>query len=408
MKDVNRRRFLQTAAAAGMIAGAAANAQEAAPAAAPAKRRKYWIYGCGDQPEETAKAMREQGFDVVVGGDAKTVAAVRAAGMEAWQCGGAFGTAETDTENLAVDIEGKPQVWFGSGSPNSPAIRAKNLESYRAMAAMEGVTGVLVDGCRFASPGSGLMPFLTDFSTHSEKRAAELGFDFALMKRDVGALLALVQGGGDAKRLRPWLESPAGALEALTGLPGLLEWLRFRRACATAHFRDISEILHGAGKQMGVYIFTPSLAPLVGQSYADLAPFVDVFAPMIYRNYPDKPGIACLNWELACLPDELGVAGTPDEEAVMRLILAFTGLDGAVTSRRVRHILTAVPPEAVGHETAMARAQLPPDKELAPIVYIDDPQMAETADQVLTHGADGIAFFLYKEEWKRMTAPAFG
>jgi len=34
--------------------------------------------------------------------------------------------------------------------------------------------------------------------------------------------------------------------------------------------------------------------------------------------------------------------------------------------------------------------------------------MAETADQVLTHGADGIAFFLYKEEWKRMTAPAFG
>ncbi|HOC73425.1 MAG TPA: hypothetical protein PKL54_11445, partial [Candidatus Hydrogenedentes bacterium] len=170
MKDVNRRRFLQTAAAAGMIAGAAANAQEAAPAAAPAKRRKYWIYGCGDQPEETAKAMREQGFDVVVGGDAKTVAAVRAAGMEAWQCGGAFGTAETDTENLAVDIEGKPQVWFGSGSPNSPAIRAKNLESYKAMAALEGVTGVLVDGCRFASPGSGLLPFLTDFSVHSEKR----------------------------------------------------------------------------------------------------------------------------------------------------------------------------------------------------------------------------------------------
>ena len=77
--------------------------------------------------------------------------------------------------------------------------------------------------------------------------------------------------------------------------------------------------------------------------------------------------------------------------------------------RDTRGLLTVgETPEAVGHETAMARAQLPPDKELAPIVHIDDPQMAETADQVLTHGADGIAFFLFKEEWKRMTAPAFG
>lgn len=406
--ELGRRAFLQSAALAGGALAAASAGARADGETAMTKKRRFWIYGCGEKPGETAPAMRELGYDVVVGGAAGTVEAVRAAGMESWQCGGAFGAAESDTENLCLDITGKPQTWFGSGSPNSPALREKNLEAYRKMAAMEGVTGVLVDGCRFASPASGLMPFLTDFSAHSERRAAELGFDFGQMRRDVAALHAALTGNAAAGARRwPWLGSPAGAVEWLTGHPGVLEWLRFRRACATAHFRDIADVLHGAGKEMGVYIFTPAFAPLVGQSYADLAPFVDVFCPMIYRNYPDRPGIACLNWELTILPEELGLAGAPEEEAAMGLILGLTGLGRAVTSRRVRHIQNAVPPEAVGHETAMARAQLPADKELAPIIYIDDPQMGETADQVFGNGADGVAFFLFKENWKELTSPAF-
>ena len=357
-------------------------------------RRTYWMYGIGGKPEEAAEAMGDRGFGAVVGGDAEAVRAVRAAGMEAWQCGGAFRTSEKDTKNLAVDIEGNPQMWFGSGSPNSRELRDRNLSFYAEIAGMEGLAGVFVDGCRFASPASGLMPFLTDFSIHSERRAVELGFDFALMKRDAAAFLALLRTGGSLRGMS-CIGSPSGMLEWLTARPGIFEWLRFRRACATAHFRDIAGILHGAGKRMGVYIFAPSLASLVGQSYADLAPFVDVFAPMLYRNYPDKPGIACLNWELACLPDELGVADSPSEEALMELVLAFTGLADVVPSRRVRQIQSSVPPEAVGRETARARAQLPLDKELAPIVYIDDPDMEETARQVFMNGADGLGFFLF-------------
>ena len=72
--------------------------------------------------------MKDLGYRAVVGGDAKTVEAITAAGMEAWQCGGAFGTGEDDKENLALDITGTPRVWFGSGSPNSPVIRERNLK----------------------------------------------------------------------------------------------------------------------------------------------------------------------------------------------------------------------------------------------------------------------------------------
>ena len=91
----------------------------------------------------------------------------------------------------------------------------------------------------------------------------------------------------------------------------------------------------------------------------------------------------------------------------MGFILSLVGMTQCVTARKVKHIQTAVQPQAVGHETAMARA-LVPGRELAPIVHIDDPQMGETADCVRNAHADGIAFFLYKENWKALTGPAFG
>ncbi len=396
---MSRRRFLGTTAALSVAAGAAANAEDS-----DVKKHQYWMHGFGGDPKTTAPAMKDAGFDIVVAGGDKVIEAVNGAGMDAWLCGGAFGLGSLgeDDTHKAIDITGKPQIWFGSGSPNSPEIRGRNLEAYTKMAATEGIKGILVDGCRFASPASGIGPFFTDFSAHSEKKAGELGFDFERLKSDVRALYDLVMAKGqNVRRAETWLREPAGVLEWLTQHPGILDWFRFRRVCSTEHFRDVGEIIHGAGLQMGVYIFTPSIAPLVGQSYVDLAEFIDVFAPMIYRNYPDRPGPACLNWELTIIPEELGLSGTPQESQAMDLILSWAGLQDAIPSRSIEHIRTAVPPEAVGHQTAMARAQIG-DKELAPIIYIDDPLMDQTADLVRDNGADCVNFFVYKENWAEM------
>ncbi len=392
-----------------MAGAAAASAQDGTPKEKSTVDTSYWMHGFGgEDPKATARQMADMGFDVVVAGGEAVIGAVREAGMRSWLCGGAFGLgADKDDDRKAVDITGTPQVWFGSGSPNHPELRAGNLQAYENMAKTEGIEGILVDGCRFASPASGLGAFFTDFGKHSEMKAAELGFDWARMKQDVAALHKLVASRGtEAGRGRAWLQTPVGVLEWLAQRPGVLDWFRFRRLCVTEHFRDIHKILDGAGLRMGVYIFTPSLAPLVGQSYADLSEFVDVFAPMIYRNYPDRPGIACLNWELSLIPEELGLDGDPGEAAAMELCLRLLGLQEAVDSRDIADIQKAVPPGAVGHETAMARAVLGPEQTLIPIIYIDDPNMGETADAVRAAGADGINFFVYKDEWARMTQPA--
>ena len=66
----------------------------------------------------------------------------------------------------------------------------------------------------------------------------------------------------------------------------------------------------------------------------------------------------------------------------------------------------ALPPEAVGRETKRAHGLIG-GKELAPIIYIEDPEMATTAQLVRDAGADGVNFFVYKDNWADMVRPAF-
>jgi len=412
-----RRTFLGIAAAgtAHLAAGVSSDNEDETGRVArreegsPVTECTYWMHGfSGDDPRATALALKEAGFEIVVAGGATVIEAVNAAGMASWLCGGAFGLGDlkNDDSCKAVDITGQPQVWFNSGCPNNQVLRDRNLKSYEKMAGTSGVKGILVDGCRFASPASGLGPFLTCFCDGCRDKAGGLGLDFGRMMRDVKDLRDILSSKGKgSSRGAAWLETPIGAVEWLTDHPGVLDWLRFRRACITEHFRAISAIIHAAGLRMGVYIFTPSLAPLVGQSYADLGEFVDVFAPMIYRNYPKRRGEACLNWELTIIPEELGLAGTPGETHAMDLTLAWAGLSGTVSARTIKDIRAALPPEAVGHQTALARSQIGTDEELAPIIYIDDPHMAQTADLVRRNGADGVNFFVFKENWHDLVRP---
>ncbi len=410
-----RRVFLKTAVAgAGLAAAADLHADAPASIESHSTRDKagpvtYWMHGFGgDTPADTAKALRDVGFHTVVAGGAAVIEAVHEAGMESWVCGSGFPLVRDTDELKSVDITGKPQIWFGSGSPCCREIRLASLASYAEMVKTQGIQGILVDGVRFASPASGLMPFLTDFSIHAEQCALERGFDFGLMKHNVERFHRDLTGQeASALHLVRRFATPSGLLEWLTRYPGLLEWFRFRRAYTTEHFRALSEIIHGANLRMGIYIFTPSLAPLVGQSYEDLRDVADVFAPMIYRNYPTHPGPACLNWELSEIPGELGLAGTPYEAEVMTSMLAWAGFAGLNIEPRVDAVKTALPPEAVGRETQRARELIGADKELAPIIYIDDPLMADTTRLVREGGADGINFFVFKEDWATLVRPAF-
>jgi len=406
---MNRRDFLAVVSL--VVAawpGGSGRAEEVDPAgpagASPGgdvdRRFRRWMYGSGSDPGRNARDLKAAGVDAVVGVPAEAVEKVASAGLEAWLCGGAFGTAETDEANLARDLDGAPRYWFGSGSPNSVALRDRCLKQYETMAGTPGITGIFVDGCRFASPASGWDALFTDFSEHSRAKAEQLGMDWDVMVRDTRALRDLLRASASGVPPEA-LRTPFRAMETLSRLPGVTLWLRFRRACISEHFRAIAEVIRGAGRKMGVYIFAPSLAPIVGQDYEVLTRLADVVSPMLYRNYAEAPGIACLNWELAALASPWGGPSDPQTRAAwLEAVIDLLNWSEVVTERDPDRAHEALPPALVGLETARAR-QFQGTAELAPIINIEDPAMAETVASVTRAGADGVGWFLFRDDWKR-------
>ncbi len=365
---------------------------------------KYWMHGITDA-DTHARRLAAAGFVSVVVRSVSDARIVRETGMDAWLCGSGFPLIRDDDSIKAVGIDGLPHVWFNSASPCAREVREASLEKYRRMAESDGVAGILIDGCRFASPASGPAAFLTDFSPHAETRAEELGFDFAAMRSDLGNAWSALRNALSAPgRLADERQTPdpsipiARVVEALGEYPGVLEWLRFRRTCTSDHFRAIAEIVHGAGMRCGAYVFSPSIAPLVGQNYADLARIMDVVSPMVYRIYPTAPGIAALNHEVAAIIDALFPPDTESSAAVSAILdaLGFRGLASDPTASAARGGLDV---RVVGLECARARAALGDDATLVPIIQLDDPDLHAAIREVDAAGVDAVNFFRFAEDW---------
>ena len=355
----------------------------------------FWMHGLpGEHPEEHARFLADQGVRyVVTGADPAAIHAARSAGLKVYLCSGAFGKGNRPDDLLSVDVNGDRQIWFGSTCPNRPEVREANLRSIAEMAAIEGIEGIFIDGCRFASPASGLEPFFTCFCPVCEEKATRLGFDFPRMKADVTVLYRMIVTGEAAA---PWAQaarSPSSLLPFLVNHPGVNDWLRFREVCTTEHLINMKNTIKRTNPALrfAIYIFTPALSALVGQNYAVLRDHLDLFAPMIYRNFPPPDGPACLNRELF---DIAGWFEGSDEALVMSALSRFFGLP--LTTRA--EVGRGLPPESVGTEVARARTLLGPDKDLVPILYLDDDRIEASMRTALENGADGLSFFVYNPE----------
>lgn len=357
----------------------------------------FWMHGLpGEHPEEHARFLADQGVQVVVTGpDPAAIHAARRVGLKVYLCSGAFGKGDRPDDLLSVDVNGDRQIWFGSTCPNQPEVREANLRGIAEMAATEGIEGIFIDGCRFASPASGLEPFFTCFCPVCEEKATRLGFDFPRMKADVTTLYRMIVTGEAAA---PWAQAahaPSSLLHFLVNHPGVNDWLRFREVCTTEHLIHMKNIIKGTNPALrfAIYIFTPSLSVLVGQNYVALREHLDLFSPMIYRNFPPPDGPACINREL---DDIAGWFEGSDEALVMSALSSFFGLPLTTRAETGR----GLPPEIVGTEVARTRTLLGPDKDLVPILYLDDECIEASMRAALENDADGLSFFVYKPEWQ--------
>lgn len=329
----------------------------------------YYIFGMdGSDPQQCAKMLRARGFSGVVNPpDRQSAQAVRAADMDVWGCIGAFSLRPEDPpEYYAEDAFGRQGAWFGSGCPNEDALWQRNLAKIGRWREW-GARGVLVDGARFASPCPGTEPFLSCFCKRCMAQGERAGYDMEKMRRDV----------------RAWAQTP--------GTDAPRDWMRFRSEYIGKRMARFTSTVHNANMQSGAFVFAPSLAPLVGQTEEALAG-LDVVAPMLYRRYRQRPGIACLNAEYESLWSFYENRGDGD---VSRAIFAQTGVWPQKTSAQ-EIWQSGFLPNAVGEETTHMAKQT--KGVLAPIVQLDDDYLMDTIEHAVQAGAKAVGFFAYTKE----------
>lgn len=351
---------------------------------------RQFIFGMDQQePEKCADGLRAKGMDAVVlgGMDARAARALKNAGLAGYLCFGALSLgqdAETEAR-WALDAQEHRRRWFSSGCPCDEEIRERNLQAVlQAAQALPALSGIFVDGARFASFASpeGEAGFFTCFCPRCMQKMKARGLDAAGIRRAVSGL-----------QLKKRLES--------ADAPLIADWFRFRGAVIREMMERFCAAVKGMNPrwQTGAFVFAPSLAPWVGQGRESLgAP--DLISPMLYRHYPHAQGPACLGHEWAGALHALGGAA--------RDALACAAENAASGPRR-RALMQAIdfsaPPErflqhgfAPGHaalEAAATREEMLPAQRLLPILQLEDRQLPETIAGVQAAGADGWGLFMY-------------
>jgi len=337
---------------------------------------KNFVFGMDTRhPAECARKLREHGFDAVAVGGAspETAAALEAEGIELYLSFGAYGVPK-DAPDLAQDAFGHPRRWFNSGCPNDHENAQRHLDAVLEKAAnLPTVRGILVDGARFASFASveGFDSFFTCFCPRCMQAMKDMGLDAEAIREMAGRLM---------KSRKP----------EQSDVPLIRQWMHFREKTVQQYMDNFAQRVHALRSDLlaGAFIFAPSLGAFVGQT-AKACRSLDVISHMLYRDYHQEFGVACLGHEWAAFTEGFG----QETDAFIRAAAPDSPFFVRQTPGEL--LENGMEPEWVGREVAHGRQACLPHQLLWPIIQIDDDRIHETAHHARLNGADGIGLFSY-------------
>lgn len=176
------------------------------------------------------------------------------------------------------------------GSAASPAIRAWN----RAWVSDIFATYPSVDGIRPdwpEYPCYTLDEAFQDFGAPVESWAAEHGFDFVRIRREVGRFYRYLHGGLTNADLRDFAGADRGKFSlARLGnhFPGVAEWFRLKAALSTDLLRDWRAAITtfgGPDKELSANAFMPPFSHLTGLDFYAAGDFCASIAPKLYTMH---------------------------------------------------------------------------------------------------------------------------
>lgn len=197
--------------------------------------------------------------------------------------------------------------------PNRVGGEERFLELFEETLDLADFAGVFFDRIRFPSPANGLKEILTCVCDDC-------------LERSGGVIESL---RGDLQRL---LKEPGKAV-GVEAMPGILrelfasieEAIVFRTTSVSALLADYARAARKRNLDIGIDLFPPSLAKLVGQDYTELSRHVDWIKPMIYCKTMGPAGLPMELLSLAKILRELN--GNISERDSLWVLEQLTGLD---------------------------------------------------------------------------------
>jgi hypothetical protein len=197
---------------------------------------------------------------------------------------------------------GKTGAWgrLGEGEehflfccPNRMAAVQRVLETYEGLLARFDFAGVMLDRIRYPSPVNGLESLFGCFCEHCQNMFFRT-YSTAMegQQRQVAAFLA---------RLGRLPEGSSASWRSFADLwaeAGLQQLFEFKAHSVGRVVERFARAARDRGLEVGLDLYSPSLAPTVSQNYQLLSRFCDWLKPMIYYH---AVGPAGLPLELACL-----------------------------------------------------------------------------------------------------------
>ena len=190
---------------------------------------------------------------------------------------------------------GEVEETFRFACPNNPAVRQKTLRRLRELLGRYAFKGVFLDKIRFPSPANGIDEALSCFCDHCRREAKAVGLDLdavVKMLADRAIELDAAPAGGSRADFASWPDAFAFAN------PLLSRFLRFRADSVTSLVARIADDVGALGRTVSLDLFSPFLAPIVGQSYRRLSQHCAWAKPMTYRT---ALGPASLRLEIPAL-----------------------------------------------------------------------------------------------------------
>ena len=219
-----------------------------------------------------------------------------------------------------ADNGGGVEETFRFVCPNNPAAREKTVRRLRELLARYDFAGVFLDKIRLPSPANGVDELLSCFCGHCRDAARDVGLDLD------SVIKALADGAIDPRASRPETRDEASSWleELVAGNPILSHFLRFRADSVTALVAALAEDARRMGRKVSLDLFSPCLAPLVGQDYRRLKQHCDWAKPMTYRL---ARGPAGLRLEIPALVGGVASRFGLDEARIVQWSARHTAFD---------------------------------------------------------------------------------